>query len=428
MKERNVKHERRLKKLGLSCLLLAVVLVVGTYAWFIGMTQVNVSSFEIEIASIDGLELSLDGINWYDGSAADKKIKISSDAIGKKSSDEGYIAHFSEKTSWTELKPVSSVGHVDPTTSKLVMYDKGSLTAATSGYRLMAARVENTLDKEEDGYIAFDLFIKNKSGDEYYSDVDIRNEEAIYLSRESEVKIVTSGEEKDFGIQNSARIAFAQIGRVKASDYGELKAADADKLSTLRGIACTDQISDGVSTICDDRLAAIYEPNDTAHVDGAINWVAATCKNSEGEACVLARNTAYPTYAVAGEINIYGNNFVNVYDGFNGNMTHVYVDKSNDKDDDFITEFNQDTEDAYANKLFAVDTFTDTEKDVVGVERKPIFYLAPNSITKVRVYIYIEGQDIDNYDFASQGKKINAVFGFSKEKFVDESEVKKNES
>ena len=35
---------------------------------------------------------------------------------------------------------------------------------------------------------------------------------------------------------------------------------------------------------------------------------------------------------------------------------------------------------------------------------------------------------IDNYDFASQGKKINAVFGFSKEKFVDESEVKKNES
>ena len=27
-----------------------------------------------------------------------------------------------------------------------------------------------------------------------------------------------------------------------------------------------------------------------------------------------------------------------------------------------------------------------------------IFYLTPNSVTKIRVYIYIEGQDVDNYD------------------------------
>ena len=37
MKQRNTKHEKRLKKLVLTCLLLAVVLTVGTYAWFIGM-------------------------------------------------------------------------------------------------------------------------------------------------------------------------------------------------------------------------------------------------------------------------------------------------------------------------------------------------------------------------------------------------------
>ena len=44
--------------------------------------------------------------------------------------------------------------------------------------------------------------------------------------------------------------------------------------------------------------------------------------------------------------------------------------------------------------------------------------LAPNSITKVRVYIYIEGQDIDNYDFASIGKSISVKFGFTKERFI----------
>ena len=44
--------------------------------------------------------------------------------------------------------------------------------------------------------------------------------------------------------------------------------------------------------------------------------------------------------------------------------------------------------------------------------------LAPNSITKVRVYIYIEGQDVDNYDFASLGKQISVNFGFTKERFT----------
>jgi hypothetical protein len=46
--------------------------------------------------------------------------------------------------------------------------------------------------------------------------------------------------------------------------------------------------------------------------------------------------------------------------------------------------------------------------------------LEPNSITKLRVYIYIEGQDIDNYDFASIGKKISVAFGFTKERYTED--------
>ena len=61
MKQRNIKHEKRLKKLVLTCLLLAVVLTVGTYAWFIGMQTVSVEAFEVKIAAVDDLALSLDG-------------------------------------------------------------------------------------------------------------------------------------------------------------------------------------------------------------------------------------------------------------------------------------------------------------------------------------------------------------------------------
>ena len=46
--------------------------------------------------------------------------------------------------------------------------------------------------------------------------------------------------------------------------------------------------------------------------------------------------------------------------------------------------------------------------------------LAPNSITKVRVYIWLEGQDIDNYNFAQLGKQITINFGFTKERYRSE--------
>ena len=71
-------------------------------------------------------------------------------------------------------------------------------------------------------------------------------------------------------------------------------------------------------------------------------------------------------------------------------------------------------------KLRKVDTFTDTEKLITGAARPELLTLAPNSITKVRVYIWLEGQDVDNYDFASLGQKISVSFGFTKERYTTE--------
>ena len=64
MKQRNTKHEKRLKRLIVTCLLCAIVLTVSTYAWFIGMQTVSVNAFEVEIAGADGLLLSVDGKNF----------------------------------------------------------------------------------------------------------------------------------------------------------------------------------------------------------------------------------------------------------------------------------------------------------------------------------------------------------------------------
>ena len=67
----NVKKNRngiRAKKSIIAFGLCAILLVVSTYAWFIGMKTVNVSSFNVSIAAIDGLSLSLNGEDdsWTD--------------------------------------------------------------------------------------------------------------------------------------------------------------------------------------------------------------------------------------------------------------------------------------------------------------------------------------------------------------------------
>lgn len=54
-------------------------------------------------------------------------------------------------------------------------------------------------------------------------------------------------------------------------------------------------------------------------------------------------------------------------------------------------------------------------KNMEDQARPTFFKLAANSITKIRVYIYLEGQDVDNYDLISLGKKVSVQFGFTKD-------------
>ena len=398
--KRNGKHEKRIKKLAVACTLCAVILTVSTYAWFIGMRTVNVSGFDVNIATTESLYLSLNGEDW------DYTVNINEGNI----TTAGYDGNTNK---WSDLIPMSSVGKINAASSRLTMFEKGSFTASPGGYRIMASQVQNSGPEEANGYVAFDLFIKNLSGNEYYSYLadPAQNEEAIYLTPESQVIVSDAGADADkTGIENSVRIAFAQIGRVVATTGADADADDYDdQIAEITGISCAG--GGNVTSICT-RDATIWEPNDTDHVDNAINWYATACKKrtgaditdegSFGAACdPITNGTFYPTYAVSGVID--ETDQVDNYDGaeYNGWTNSI-------------------SPTAADGKLVNVDTFTDTEKNLKGTERPEFMYLAPNSITKVRVYIYLEGQDVDNYDFASLGRQITINFGFTKERFDGE--------
>ena len=419
-KRHNVKHGKKIRNLVAICALCAIVLSVSTYAWFIGFKRVNVNGFDIDIATTEGLYLSMDGETWtyqLDPDTADQYV--------------GNTNTFAPNG----LKPMSSVGDMDADVSRMILYEKGSLTTVAGGYRLLATRVDNYTKTEGnisqgDGYVAFDLFIKNLSGEEYYEENNIRNEEAIYLTTNSAVTVAATGGVPNTGIENSVRVAFAQIGRVEATTGAT---NDSDEIATITGITCANVLNEATVEDPDDLLvtgicrdAQIWEPNDKDHVQNALNYYNTSCRPrlvagtdveakesyqlvEPGNTCTeLNLDTAYPTYAISRRIDI--DDQVNVYDGaeYNGYVANTGTYE------DYLAADDKDT-----FKLVNFPYFTDTMKDIPGSERPEFMRLAPNSITKVRVYIWIEGQDIDNYDFAQLGLKISVNFGFTKERLEE---------
>lgn len=396
MQKQNTRHTKRIKNLILMLSLAAMLLAGTTVAWFIGTRTVNVASFEVRIASTDSLALSLDGISFSDTIVINEEIAKN--------------AYTNNTNYWDDkgLKPLSTVGEMELASSRMLMYEKASMTMTPGGYRLMASRIDNSVD-ETAGYVVFDLFIKNYTGRQYITEHNILDEEAIYLTTDSKVEVSENGGTIGTGIENSVRVAFTQIGRVKGDvDYSSTP-------TVVQGITCS--TSGAVTGIC--REATIWEPNDTSHVASALNYYNKSCKKriaadltltaSYSGACpTLTDGTAYPTYAVASPIA--STDRLDVYDGtaYNGYTTNVAV---YDKDTQSYAEGYEDM------KIRDFQYFTDTQKDLEGTARPSFMFLAPNSITKVRIYIYIEGQDIDNYEFAAMGKKVTINFGFTKERF-----------
>jgi hypothetical protein len=107
MKKRNQKQEKRVKKLILSTGLFAVLLVASTYAWFIGMKSVSVTTFDIKIKATEGLALSVNGEpNGFSDKIAINKTNFAN-------------AYEGNQNVWGDLIPMSSVGVVNPETSKI---------------------------------------------------------------------------------------------------------------------------------------------------------------------------------------------------------------------------------------------------------------------------------------------------------------------
>lgn len=345
------KKEKRSKKRLLLLLLLLIItgvmLSVSTYAWFTSNRTVTVEDINVNVAASGGIQISVDGTSW-------KSIITNQDLADAHVT---YTAATNQIPS--TLKPVSTAAKT-LTNGYLSMWlgtvstsetptNKGEYILSTEDVSDVA---DNSLEtpvpnKGVNGYfVSFDLFIR----------LDDNGSSAmpLYLTDGSNVTFKSGG--SDLGTQNASRVAFINEG----------SSATGSDLATIQALKTTE-----TSNIY------VWEPNyDTHKPTGIAN--------------------AYSYYNSANQGNAYTKANAGEQVPYFGTIAKIET-----TDDVLLSKANpKDSIDKFAAITPGIKT---TANWAEGTNYEELFNLTPKTITKMKVYFWVEGQDVDCENNASGG-------------------------
>jgi len=241
----------------------------------------------------------------------------------------------------TVLKPVSTAGNfVNATSGKLAMFS-GTVIDDAGDFKLTAAALTDTKGNGVDAgdYIVFDLFLKNDSTEPLTP---------LYLSSESGV--IPKGP-TDSGLKNASRIAFVVEGNTLSSDPAGAQGKTTDDTSNVY----------------------IWEPNFDVHTPNGVT-------------------AAFSTYEITTTETGAG---IIAYEGVKAPIASPGVK---------LKDANSTDGGTYASSFQAVTpkykTSAKYSEIAIGDEYLAVFSLKPG-ITKLRIYMWVEGQDVDCENNAS---------------------------
>ncbi len=236
-KRKSNNKKNRKNRLFLLILLLSLsilLLVMSTYAWFTSNTTVSVESLDVNVTTVNGLQISADAVNW--------KAKVLKNDISGATANYGAAKNFLPDT----MDNMSTVGAV---TNGFMDMFHGTVTPNDDGsYALYTTKVDEigrtgscTGDSECTGiyFVAFDLFFK--------VDADTN---VVLVGLNSGV--IPWASETDTGIKNTVRVAFVKEGHVAVGST----AAQAQALKQSLAAGSSDVI--------------IWEPNFDTHTQAGI--------------------------------------------------------------------------------------------------------------------------------------------------------------
>ena len=319
---KNSKRKTNVKSSILVLLLIAILLIASTYAWFTSNRTVTISSIDVNVAASSGIQISVDGINW--------KTVISNEDI------EGAVATYAAAVNAIpeSMSPVSTDGVVSGDRMRM-FYGIVMANESTGEYELhTSSTAEN--DASSGKYIVFDIFLK------------VDQNETIYLTETSDVTAL----ETDKGLKNASRVAFCVLGH--------------------EGLNAT---TTAIQAITGGTDSYIWEPNYDVHTQAGVNAASS----------IYEQNT---TVTGGSQLSYYG-------------VKAVIPEAT-------PVALNSHSESYFAQLTNPIKTAAGRTTGS-GVEE--LMDLTAG-ITKMRIYMWIEGQDVDCENTAS-GSNIRYDLGFT---------------
>lgn len=372
--KKNKKEEEKRKKRGvlfgfrnrkmlfliIAFVLTIVVLSTSTYAWFTSNYTVSVQPLDVQVSSGSGIQISTDAENW-------KSMVTLADIQA------GYTGGLN-KVPTAAMSPVSTVKapYAAATTwsEGLAMYKGTIVNDVNTGVMYLDSAQELDNSTTEKNYIAFDLFLKLD-----YKATEQAPTQQVYFT--SGTGIGTYGAANTY-IQYAGRMGFVVQGNEPSSS----------SVDTLRHIKGHEEV-------------LIYEPNYDVHTaNGLVNahdnyGINGYLSDPEDPTSTVAyaqsgNQPAVPYYGVLAEFS---------YDDTENPAAQNYVPSGTRLNSQDPNKFALVTPD-YSTKAGNASTFE--------------FLSLEPGVTKIRVYMWVEGQDIDCENTASGGN-VQFNLGFTLE-------------
>ena len=399
IRKKHVYDEKRKKRIRAAIMrtgLLAMLLVVSTYAWFTSQKDITLSNLRGTVEVSENMELSLDAKTWHQKIDLKDAINVFAEAQGSRDKALGEDMDTTTRTTAPalipkELLPVSGIGEIG---GNLLPLYTGTATSTSLADIKATTEIDGaTKEAKNTGYFAFDIYIKNTSQDGEDDVLQLNLNSSVQVLAEDLIKqIMVNGTnvsrvykgDSASGLQNTVRVGLALYGGEVSSTSTQLQILESTKGATIRDLA-------------------IWEPNASDHVEYIVsnnNKLLGNVVNGVATPLTFTTTEAIETYALK-ESAVTAGEITNVYDTKNENLG--------------------------VQKTFQTEKTSSADYRVLSSDGKPLniqnigeedFKIKSNAISRLRVYVWLEGQDVDCINVASQGGGIEIDLGFTKDNEV----------
>lgn len=362
--ERSNRNTRRLILLFLMLAVTGVLLTTTTYAWFTANETVTINTINVNVEAQNGIQISVDGTNW-------KSIIQTTDITGAIATYTGAVNQLP-----TSLEPVSTINAANANGRLDMFY--GVVDTNDNGDYILTSTPSVETNGTTGKFVAFDIFLKVNSGVQ------------LYMTPTSGV----TADGDDSGIKNASRIAFITLGNYP----------DATALETVQGAN-----TGTASTV------RIWEPNYDVHTPEGVTYALQTygVTTTAADATILPYDGVKSTiirdnnvllgqaksteYSLTQDTTVVAGTTYYTRTGANAPYTYTEVTTpaTNPKAAGYYIS-NAGFFDPVTITYQTPAAFTNGEDDL------EIFELE-EGITKMRVYMWVEGQDVDCNNSASGG-------------------------